>query len=861
MGLQTRKKKNRIKNTSKILRLFCLVMVLGLIGINSTRVMAALENDKSSGIRSVRISDSQVAAATLAIGSHLIHINSLTSELYDAALESANQFNQHSMYYKSELADGTWFEITDASSIADITSSGVPVSREVIEALEFTHMTGADGITINLCTGQAVSVFDINSPYDLTIMEELEPLKVQHQILQAKTNKNDSDNTYLEIIGKFFGKSIRSDVTDEADLSLQALVNYKNGLSNREKPSMWSEKTEEIMASIDAERRVVSLTRLATFLDVLESNASGIETSYDDDVAEETEESGDEEEVEVPKNLIINSEVVSAVGECIQNVEESISNYEAKRMTNLGTTTSAKAEYQYRQGMIAAALAGNTSECDRLMEKLCNLQNIADGLVVNQSGELDILTAELVSASYTKYMADLRAGVSADYKAEKAKGASQAVLAQYLTQQKTAANTDRLEYQMFLDAQFQRMENLAAQNYAMQLINGISAMEQAVVQDAAEAYLKETVQEHLTWLRKMYSELVKNSADGTDMGRLEKEKSELAKQRQEALDRNDLAAANKLTAEMEAKQKNIDRLAESLNAILNSPNSSEAEKARARAGLGSNNTSELLASMADELSSSIRSGGDSDLETLVASLVAAAQLDPLAGTAALNQVQEALNNATGLDADIVSSIGDALKEAKDTLDGSAGGELSEEQLLELLDSVLAGLYGEEFENITSEQQAAAILALEWYGHERQSEVALECAAALAKRMAAEGNFYVYEKYDGKSDAYMSLQAISRVMGYRYVFDDAHNSVMLQKAKLYYVFTLKENTYETVGESLVALSTAPQIMNTLYIHGQDSSSVFDAKAEYIEKASFGVVGTPSVERIAKEIYDALLEGGA
>lgn len=861
MGVQTRKKKNRIKNTSKILRLFCLVMVLGMIGSGSTRVMAALENDKSAGSRSVKMSDSQVAPATLAIGSHLIHINGLTSELYEAALESANQFNQHSMYYKSELAEGTWFEITDASSIADITSSGVPVSRDVIEALEFTHMTDSSGITIDLCTGLAVSVFDINSPYDLTIMEELEPLKVQHQILQSKTNKNDSDNTYLEMIGKFFGKNIRSDVTDEADQSLQALVNYKNGLSAREKPSVWSEKTEEIMTALDAERRVVSLTRLATFLDVLESNASGIETSYDDDVVEEKEENGDEEEVEVPKDLIINSEVVSAVGECIQNVEESISAYEAKRMTDLGTTTSAKAEYQYKQGIIAAARTGNTSECDRLLEKLCNLQNISDGLIVNQPGELDMLTTELVSAAYTKYMTDLRAGVSADYKAEKSQGASQAVLAQYLTQQKTSTNTDRLEYQMFLDAQFQRMENKAAQNYALQLINGVPAMEQSVVQDAAEAYLKETVQEHLTWLRKMYSELVRNSADGTEMERLEKEKSELAKQRQEALDRNDLAAANKLTAEMEAKQKNIDQLADSLNAILNSPNSSEAEKARARAGLGSNNTSELLASMADELSSSIRSGEESDLETLLTSLVAAAQLDPLAGAAALNQVQDALNSATGLDADMVSSMGDALEEAKDALDGSAGGELSEEQLSELLNRILSQLFGEEFENVTSEQQAAAILALEWYGHEKESEASLECAATLTKQVATEGNLYIYEKYSGKSDAYMSLQAISRVLGYRYIFDDAHNSVMLQKAKLYYVFTLKENTYETVGESFIALSAAPQIMNTLYIHGQDSSSVFDTKAEYIEKASFGVVGTPSVERIAQEIYDALLEGGA
>lgn len=870
MGVRTRRKKKQMKKTNRILRLFGLLMTIVLLGSYSMSVTAALENDKSGGVRSVKVSDSQIESATLVIGSHLIHIDSLTTELYEAAVESANQFNQHNMYYKSELANGTWFEITDASSIADITSEGTPVSQSVIEALEFTHMTGSDGITKDLCSGQTVSIFDINNPYDLENMEELEPLKIQYQILQAKTNKNDSDNVYLEMIAKFFGKNIRSDATDDYDFSLQSLQNYKNGLSSREKPAMWAEKTEEIMVAVDADRRAVSLEKLATFLDVLESNASGIETPYDDEEKKEEEkpeEEEAEEEVEVPKDLVINSEIVSAVGECIQNVEESISAYEAKRMTDSGSTASAKIEYQCSKDLITEARANNTPGCDELLETLCNVQNISEGLIVDQAGELDTLTSQLVSAAYTKYVTDLSAGASSTYKTEKAKGASQAVLSQYLTEQKTAANIDRLDYQMLLDAQFQRMENKAAQNYVLQLINGISAMEKSVVADAAETYLKETVQEHLIWLRKMYSELVKNSADSTEMELLEREKADLAKQKQEALDNNDLATANRLTAEMEAKQKDIDKLAESLNAILNSPSSSEADKAKARAGLGANNISERLASMADDLSSSIRSGEESDLETQLTSLVAAARLDPLAGNAALEQVKAALDNATGLDADMKKLLGNTLSDAMDTLDalsasdGSQTGKLTTEQLSALLDSILTTLLGTGFENASSGQQASAILALEWYGQETESEVSLEYAATLAKQMAGKGNFYIYNKYTEKSEAYMSLQAISRVLGYRYIFDDAHKSVMLQKAKMYYVFALKEKTYETVSGNFNKLSAAPQIMNTLYIHGEDSSLIFGVKAEYIEKASYGVVGTSSVEELAKEIYDALLEGGA
>ena len=191
-------KQHRVK---KSIRLFCLTAVVLLFAAGGTAVVrAALESDKSTSVRSVHMQDAQIENSTIIIGSHLIHISALTDELYQVALDSANDFNQTQMYYKSELADGTWFEISEATSIADITTSGTPVSKSVIENLEFTHQTKSDGITIDLRTGSAVSVFDISNPYDLRTMEELEPLRIQYQILQEKTDKNESDRIYLSMV-------------------------------------------------------------------------------------------------------------------------------------------------------------------------------------------------------------------------------------------------------------------------------------------------------------------------------------------------------------------------------------------------------------------------------------------------------------------------------------------------------------------------------------------------------------------------------------------------------------------------------------------------------------------------------------
>lgn len=852
---ETQRKQHKMKNS---IRLFCLIAAVLLSAVGGTAVVrAALESDKSTAIRSVHMQDDQIENSTIIIGSHLIHISALTDELYQTALDSANDFNQPQMYYKSELADGTWFEISEATSIADITTSGSPVSKSVIENLEFTHQTKSDGITIDLRTGSAVSVFDINNPYDLRTMEELEPLRIQYEILQEKTDKNESDQIYLSMVGALFDKDIQNDTTRDCDASLQALENYKNGLSSRSKPSQWTQKTEEIMTSVDAERRVVSLTNLENYLDTLENDASGMGAS--------NRKEGSEGE-SIPADFVVNSEIVSAIGDSISNVQESISSYEAKRMSGSGDTVSADAEYRYSRELISKAKSGDTSGCDSATEKLCNLQNILDGVIVQQESELTTLTSDLVSAAFAKYTADLRAGVSEDYRTAAGEGTSKSVLQKYLSKQKTAVNADRMEYQTMLEAQCKRMDNAAAQTYVLRLIDGVAQLENSVVKDDAAPYLLDTVASHLIWLRKTYADLVKNASDATEMVKLEQEKEALEKQRQDALDKNDLAGAKKLTAQMEAKQKDIDDLADSLNAILNSPGSSESDKARAAAGLGEKNIASQIASMADDLTDAIRSADEEtsavDLENQLAALAAAATLDPSAGQAALSQVQDALDNAAGLNADTAEALGEALSDAMDAIADAGAGELTADALRSLLDDILNGMFGNGgFDNAAAGQQAAAMIAMEWYGQETGSDAALDLAASLAKQTAQEKNPYIYGKYTGKSGTYISLQALGGVLGYRYIFNDSHNTVTLQKAKEYYLFTLAQKQFETTGGSEKELTEVPEQMQGMYLSGADSEALFETKAEYFEKAAYGAVGTPAVETTAEQIYEQLLEGGA
>lgn len=850
-----RMKKENTKKFNRRRRFIAFFLTAVSLFIGGITAYAVLENERSDSLRSVKMKNDQIEMSTLVIGSHLIHLNGLTDELYETATASASEFNQYQMYYKSELADGAWFEISEAVSIADITTSGKMVENSVIESLEFTHKTDAGGITVDLRTGKAVSVFDIPDPYDLSAMEELEPLRIQLQILQDKTDKNTSDETYISMITGLFNEDIQSEVTRQCDATLESLENYKIGLSSREKPSMWTEKTEMVMTSVDAERRVVSLTKLSELLDALQNEASGYRELSED-------------EEYVYKELIINSEIVSAIGECMKNVQESIVSYEAKRISGNGETISARAEYKYSQELISKAKANDTSGCDAVLEKFCDLQNILDGVIANQETELNTLMSDLEQEAYQKYITDLKSGTSETYKAAQAQGSSQAILKQYLTETKTEADADRLEYQTMLDARFKRMENEKAQEYVLKLIDGVPSMEQMIKNDAAASYLKETLEEHLLWLQDAYKTLVKDGNTRSEMDILQAEKDELAKKRQDALDNNDLKEAKKLTAEMEAKQKEIEQQAAGLNDVLNSPNSTETDKAKAKAALGESNTSALLANMANQLASDIRSS-DADLASLqnqMSALAATAGLDPEAGLAGLKQVEEALADAAGLDEAVTAALSDSLSNAKKDAQAAAdaanasGGNLSEDALSSLLDSILTSLLGTNFENATLAQQAAAILAMEWYGKEQNSENAWNVAARLTNQAKEEGNPLIYDKY-GLQEPYMSLQALGKALRYRYVFDDEHDIVTLQKGKEYYRFTLKAVQYETVGDAKKDLEKAPEFMNTLYICSQDSEKIFDTKAEYIQKARYGVVGTPLVETQAMEIYNSLMEGGA
>ena len=246
--------KNKKKGIGKILIVLGIVAAIGTTTLSSYALI--------DGTNAVHITSSRIENATLLIGTHLIYIGSMNDCIYDLAVESAKEANQHKRYYKSEINGGTWYDVTEAQSLADITTEGVPVSNKEVEALYLTHHTKSDGLTYYLKKNTAVCIYDINDPYNLEVMTELAPIKRQYDIMVKETNPSETikrDLLYVKEIYKFDRKT---DETKELDEGLTALQTYYKKLVKEDAPSSMSDVVLSVMEKLDASRRVKVLEKL-----------------------------------------------------------------------------------------------------------------------------------------------------------------------------------------------------------------------------------------------------------------------------------------------------------------------------------------------------------------------------------------------------------------------------------------------------------------------------------------------------------------------------------------------------------------------------------------------------------------------
>ena len=221
----------------------------------------------------------EVESGVLFIGIYLINLNGLNDELYDQAMDSASSSGQDVIYYKSDLADGIWVNLEDASGFADISETATPVDEKELANLFVKYYVNKDGIMKDVTDGREVNPFNVINPYDLRNLPELDQLVQQYtgsdteKYISEKNyiykHKHSIDNDSLRsdvynwrTVGVFFDLDLSDEETDKLDRQLDRLYEVYKSFKSQDKTEE-ADLVYSLMESVDAQRRTIVFDKLS----------------------------------------------------------------------------------------------------------------------------------------------------------------------------------------------------------------------------------------------------------------------------------------------------------------------------------------------------------------------------------------------------------------------------------------------------------------------------------------------------------------------------------------------------------------------------------------------------------------------
>lgn len=780
---------------------------------------------------SVHINAAEIENATLLIGTHLIHISAMQDEIYEIAANSESESNQMERYYKSELADGRWFRITSADSLKDITAEGTAVENQVIEDLFLTHHTRADGITYDLRTGQAVCIFDIKNPYDLEQLSELEPLKLQYDILTDKKDKSKTDQLSVRRIKDFFQMEVQDEETEKIDAQIQGLQSYYSSTEKEKRKSVL-----ETMEALDASRRVIVLEKIRDPLDKLLQflQGKGVEVKDDKNQSHYFE---------------INSDLNAGVSDSIQKVEESLLLYGAKRLSE-GSGAMSREEYMVKQSLASAAAAGDTAGCNTAAERAVLLKSIMENDTKDAASELEYLNGTLLAAAKSAYFQLLTAGAGEEYKqAAFGSDTSQGLRNQALKRQQDEADRAGSELQYLERTIYGKVTAEEGEKFTEELLAEAKRVREQIKEDAFAPYAGSSLDQYMSFLQSLD---VRENSDGQvkALTELLEQKNDKQQEKLSALDKNDLAGAKKADAELEELNLRID--------VLEKQISQSGEALAGNSDAMPQTAVQSAQQLTKEAVQYIQDGDADGIREKLAGLKALIPVNSDAALAGIQKVYQALAGAAYLDLENTSASSEfqdcmtqaetIIAEQADVLQTASFSKQEAERLLK----EVSGSKG-------SQQKQAALLKafLSAADQEEQGEMA-KMAQVLAARMEEEENPYVFRQYPEAVNEYIPLKAISECLGFRYVFDNYQKRVTLSEKGKYYTFYVFEKKYEN-GNQAGELKMSAGYMSDIYLWEQDTEELFGCSAWYVPESDLALLVTQDCENQASEYLNILLAG--
>ena len=839
------------KGKKKGLRIFAglLAVLLGIMGgLEYSLIDAYAVLDESTAVRySVFSSRNTVENGTLFIGTYLIHMSAMTDELYEKAQKSAEDSGQYNVYYKSELANGDWFDISSAEGLADITEAAEPVEAAELADLWVTFYAGADGIVRSATNSAAVCIFDQPSPYDLYQLSELEALRNQYD--NTYTSETEGVSRYFyDQLWYFFGLNLRNAVTDECDRQINLLQGVYNSLQQQEK-SEQAEILYALMGKIDAKRRAEVFYQLMeaedSRLNQLQSLLGG--SAYNKDNYND-------------EQFVASADLSDAVGTAMESCESSYITHNGNQIANDGTVLG-EAEYTLSMSILQKAESGNAN-LETELQKLKNLCSIKDSLIKDKDAELSLLERELIPEAEKRLQKAFSSGAGQEYKAAVSQGKSKAACEKLLTLQKTEQDKISNEYQFLIKAKTERMGSQAAADYLFDKIEEAGNYYNNIKDDAYAQNAQAGVDACLLELQQLAQSVIDgDSSMRSTLSGLESDKEDIQTLRDAALDQNDLALAKKYDAMLDAIDVEIAAEEKRLSDQLAS--SSAVERAKAMTQLGEKTQAANIAKIQNNAKKKLAEGDMSGIAEAVDALAALGAEDALKdlasglGTDATDAVRNALNSA-------LKQVQESGTGSGSTGDGSGSGNgnaaagfgLTGDELLALLESALENA----FADMDDADQAAALGALSLFGAEGSPE-----AAALAQTLTADcmknGNKSLFVTYSGSgAEKYISAQTIGRVTDYRYIYSASRRDAVLSSRGRTYRYSVGSSEVRLTDGTIEQMASETVLQgNVAYIPETAGSKYFGCTVIYIEGTNYAVCVTEDMDATVQQLLEDLEKG--
>jgi hypothetical protein len=855
------------------------VMILGIVVVPKLRSIAAFDPSTAIKYKDYRAKN-EIEDYTLFIGTYLIALPALTDDLYTEASDSATESKQTTIYYFSELADGAWRNVTDATSLFDLgPESGVAATEEELAELYITKVIGADGVVKDAKTGDIVDPFGDPDPYDLFHLPELvairkayagaedaeEPSLGQFLIDHGQTeipgtagltpttySKGDdaarsveADTFAYNAFHDFFASDVHNEVTDECDRRLAVLTELHNQLK-AENDAKRADAVYSLMGKVDATRRAEVFRQLSMDPEY-----------YMRPLSEKLTEGLGYEGATFVTNV--------AETDAISSAEETIMSAYYEKLGNALVEDSSSIIGRYEFEYSVQVIENGSRDA---IDELIILWNIRDDIIEDQAKELQKIEDDYLPEAESEYRTRICAGVSSDYMAIYRKSGAMAA-ASYLESQRDEMEHARTEIQLFIDAQRKRMTPADALDFIFDRIDWTTDLYDRIPDDNANENATKVNDLHILWLRDVIEQiLAENESLRSKLQQLTDEMNGLETDRQVALDNNDLAGAKLLESQINAIKQQINDETAKLNAIINSANASDKDKEMAKASLGAGED-KLINSLSDAALGAI---ADNNTDNLSA---AANGLAGLGATDALGKLQDRLNKNAGKNTGANKTTADAMKSILDKAESDANANKNKSGFdPNNLDDLLAALKSIFGDPITGEDLAGAIAGLSMLGNEGNS-VAANLAATLARSLTSGGAgagagvsgintggstgggaaAYLYDQYESdRANEYISLKTIGDVTEYRYVYFTYIDETTMAGKGCALSFRTNSDIVRNANNERRSLSAKTVKQKYHYIREKDAILYFSCEEEPVPLTKIAVCMTPPVKEKALELVN-------